>query len=194
MGRIALTQPLLTPSTAATAHEDAVAAALCAHIRAGSEAAFTRLYESWFDRALAAARHFTGRDESFCLDVVQDAMMKAVTRLPALESAGALDAWMHAAVRTSAIDRLRSELRRAARERDSHSQGDARAHADEIEALTLALRALGEEDRELLAIRFAHSASLGVLASLVASTTNAVHGRIRRILSKIRNESEGDHA
>ncbi|QKK08214.1 MAG: hypothetical protein HND58_08515 [Planctomycetota bacterium] len=88
----------------------------------GDTAAFGTIYERWFDRALSAAHRLTGRDESFCLDVVQDAMLRAARRLPALPHEAALGAWLCRAVHRAALDRLRAEKRRAARERSSAGQ------------------------------------------------------------------------
>ena len=53
-------------------------APLTALIARGDERAFATFYELWFDRALALARSISRRDESFCLDVVQDCMLRVV--------------------------------------------------------------------------------------------------------------------
>ncbi|MFZ4574126.1 MAG: RNA polymerase sigma factor [Phycisphaerales bacterium] len=175
----------LTPSTAVAEADDAATAVLCARIKAGDEAEFTRFYHDWFGRMLGAARRLTGRDESFCMDVVQEAMLKAVHKLPALTTCAALEAWVMAAVRTSAIDRLRKELRRAAREQGRGGHASPGPRDQESESLRALLRTLGEDERELLELRIARGHQLGVIASLLSTTTNAVHGRVRRILAKL---------
>jgi hypothetical protein len=40
-------------------------------IARGDRDALATFYNAWFDRSYAAARRLTGRDESFCLDVVR---------------------------------------------------------------------------------------------------------------------------
>src|SRR5712671_2412091 len=87
------------------------AAALTPLIAAGDPAAFGNFYDLWFDAAYGLSRACSRRDEAFCLDVVQD------VKLPALASDAAVAAWMARAVHATVIDRLRSEQRRALRER-----------------------------------------------------------------------------
>ena len=72
----------------------------------GDAEALTGFYEAWFDRAFVLARALTRRDESFCLDVVQDARMRVVRSLPPLEEAAALGRWMVRVVHTTALDLL----------------------------------------------------------------------------------------
>jgi RNA polymerase sigma-70 factor (ECF subfamily) len=194
MGRIALNQSRLTPPTAVVASEDAATAVLCAKIRAGDESAFRAFYEAWFGRAIATSRRMTGRDEAFCMDVVQDAMMKVVGKLPAFETASALEAWMMTAVRTSAIDRLRSEMRRVARERARGGVDEVGPARREVDELAAALRELGADERELLELRFARGQATSVIAEMFATTTNAVQGRVRRILAKLSGIGENGDA
>jgi RNA polymerase sigma factor (sigma-70 family) len=194
MGRIALNQSRTTPSTAVVASEDAATAVLCAKIRAGDECAFRAFYEAWFGRAMATSRRMTGRDEAFCMDVVQDAMMKVVGKLPLLETASALEAWMMTAVRTSAIDRLRSEMRRVARERSRGGVDEVGPDRREMDELAAALRELGADERELLELRFARGQATSVIAEMFATTTNAVQGRVRRILAKLSGIGENGDA
>ena len=194
MGRIALNQSRLTPPTAVVASEDAATAVLCAKIRAGDEAAVRAFYEEWFARALATARRMTGRDEAFCMDVVQDAMMKVVGKLPVLETTSAMEAWMMAAVRTSAVDRLRSEMRRVARERSRSVEEVGSVERQELDELATVLRGLGADEREVLELRFARGQATSVIAGLLATPTNAVQGRVRRILAKLSGIGENGDA
>ena len=189
-----MNQPRLTPSTAVVASEDAATAVLCAKIRAGDEAAFRAFYEAWFARALATARRMTGRDEAFCMDVVQDAMMKVVGRLPAIETAAGMESWMMTTLRRSAVDRLRSEMRRAARERVRGVEEAGLVERQELDELATVLRELGADEREVLELRFARGLATNVIAGLLATTTNAVQGRVRRILAKLSGIGENGDA
>ena len=58
----------------------------------------------------------TRRDEAFGLDVVQAAMLKAARRMPAMQTDREVEAWMTRVLRTTALDELRRERRRAQRE------------------------------------------------------------------------------
>ncbi|MBL8755742.1 MAG: hypothetical protein JNK15_20770, partial [Planctomycetes bacterium] len=77
-------------------------------IAAGCEAAFARFYTAWFPASLVLAKAVSRRDEAFCLDVVQDVMLKVARRMPALRDAAAVRAWMAASVRNAITDRLRT--------------------------------------------------------------------------------------
>lgn len=99
-------------------------------ISAGDREAFGLLYEAWFDRSLTIARAVTGRDESFCLDVVQNSMIRVARSMKPMDSSAALAAWMASVVRSAAIDQLRRETRRVRRERKS--AGDAVTSSDRL--------------------------------------------------------------
>src|SRR5258705_8447579 len=70
-------------------------------IAAGDTAALARLYRGWFDFILQEAHRCTGRDEHFCLDAVQEAMLRLIKRLPPLNNEAALTAWMKTTVRSA---------------------------------------------------------------------------------------------
>ncbi len=53
-------------------------AVMTAQIAAGHPEALCGFYRSWFDTIFTEARRATGRDESYCLDVVQDAMRRVI--------------------------------------------------------------------------------------------------------------------
>ena len=87
-----------------------------AAIAAGDTAAFARFYDRWFDTVYAEAARATGRDEAFCLDVVQDAMMRVIRSMRPLPAEDDVRRWLRAVVHSCAYDRLRSETRRRRRE------------------------------------------------------------------------------
>lgn len=153
----------------------------------GDEQAFAAIYERWFDRALAATHRLTGRDESFCLDVVQDAMLRAARKIPPLPSEAALAAWMCRVVHRAALDRLRADRRRLARERTSAAPSRASTAVldEEIDWLRSRLRQLSADDRSLLAARFARGRTFEQIATATGLSRDAAHGRIRRALQRL---------
>ena len=62
------------------------------------------------------ARQATGRDESFCLDVVQDAMMRVIRSMSEMQTEEDVTRWLRAVVMNCAYDLLRKERRRRIRE------------------------------------------------------------------------------
>lgn len=166
--------------------------ALTRAVARGDRAALGRLYESWFDRAYGAARRLTRRDEAFCLDVVQDAMLKVVRSIKPMNTRAELARWMDRVVHTAALDRLRAESRRAARER-GHAPGrqldaaGASALAEQIEWVRGELTAMSVDDRSLLSARIGQGRTLAQAGSAEGLGENAAHGRVRRALRRLRD-------
>lgn len=167
-------------------------------ISRGDEAAFGRFYDAWFDRAFRIARSISRRDESFCLDVVQDAMMRVVKSMKPLSTEASVEAWMQRTLLSTTVDRLRSDGRRAARERQA-------AHEDSVPAPQLAaleddellewlhteIAALPERDQRLLDARFFGGRTLVAAGAAVGLSGNAAHGRLRRIVERLRDKASG---
>lgn len=165
--------------------------ALTYAISRGDDRAFERFYNTWFEPAYAMARALTRRDESFCLDVVQDAMLKAARSMKPLDTDDQLAAWVKRVVHTAALDRLRAERRRLARERNA-APDDLSTHRlartdERIAWLRAQIDTLPSEDRSLLLFRFARARTIEATAHAHALTPGAAHGRIRRALRRLRD-------
>lgn len=170
-------------------------APLTAAIAAGDDEAFGAFYDAWFDAAFALARTVCRRDESFCLDVVQDVMLKVVRRMPALSTEAAVSAWMTRTVWSSAVDRLRRE-RRALR-RETQAAVD-RGTVDERDPLRLAqgreeiawlhgrLAEMPAGDRQLVEARFLTGGSVTAAGRSLGLGADAAHGRLRRVVDRLR--------
>ena len=164
-------------------------------IAQGDTEAFGAFYESWFDRTLAMARSVSRRDESFCLDIVQDTMLRVVRYLKPLPSEKSLANWIARAVLTTTIDRLRKDNRRPAREREAacrlFEQGGERiVDEEQIEWLQAQLEVLPELDRQLIRERFHHGRTLQETGTAVGLSGHAAHGRIRRIIERLRRAAK----
>jgi RNA polymerase sigma-70 factor (ECF subfamily) len=170
---------------------------LTAAIHKGDEAAYARFYELWFDRVFALARRVSRRDESFCLDVVQECMLRVVRGMRPLRSEASVSAWMARTVFTVAVDHIRAEERRARRERAaaahrSDEVAPPSLDADEQRAwLRARLMELPERDRELILLRFSGDETLAAVGAAQGITGHAAHGRIFRILARLRRAAEG---
>ncbi len=177
--------------------------ALIEGIGVGDTRALGEFYEEWFDRAFDLTRTITRRDESFCLDIVQDAMMKVIKKLrPGLgiTTRPSLDAWFSRVVHTTAIDQLRREARRRRRElapgiRDArgaeHPSADELAHLDErIKWLMGEVRRLDLEEASMVAMRYGQDRSLDSVGAEHGMTIGAAHGRIRRMLDRLRRSGK----
>ncbi|MEZ5966897.1 MAG: sigma-70 family RNA polymerase sigma factor [Planctomycetota bacterium] len=172
---------------------------LTARIHAGDTAAFSTFYEAWFDRLVAMARLLTRRDETFCLDVVQECLLRVVRKMPALASEDAVAAWLVRTILRAAADRLRADKRRLAREDvaatlrpPAHpASDDAALDAEERTWLRHRLADLPEGDRRLLLARFGDGDSLAAVGERFGITGDAAHGRIRRLILRLKDAARG---
>lgn len=171
---------------------DGGVATLTAGVARGDASALAEFYEAWFDRSFHLARRLTRRDESFCLDVVQDAMLRVAKSMRRMETPGELERWMTRVVHTAALDRLRAEARRAMRERRrAHvASGDGSALEEQVRWLRAQLAELGPEERTMLSLRFVQGRTLEETGEAVGMTGDAAHGRLRRILTRLRGAGE----
>lgn len=161
-------------------------------IRRQDPASITEFYEHWFDWSLATARALTRKDESFCLDVVQDTMLRVIRAIPELDTAAAMRCWLSRTICNLAIDRIRRDDRRSIRERRAENpsapsaSSDHLAQAESLAWLNARLVELDAEDGALLSHRFAHDRTFRSIADSSGRTEDATHGRIRRVLHALR--------
>ena len=178
---------------------------ITAAIAHGDSSAFGLFYDQWFSFAFEEARRYTQRDEATCLDIVQDAMLKAARSMRPLDSKADIERWLTRVVRTSALDTLRKEQRRRRRELDSAvqdgrgaspAQRAAKDHArrqwlaDQVEWLTREVATSSTSDQVLLHLRYALGRSLEQTGRAVGISADAAHGRLRRIINRLRSRVE----
>jgi RNA polymerase sigma-70 factor (ECF subfamily) len=191
------------PATASAPRPSSAVAAVPTHpasapltgpIARGDAGALASFYDLWFDRLYTMTRSITRRDESFCLDVVQDAMLRVVRKIRAMNTEADVERWMARVVHTTALDRLRSEARRLARERRRASRepattphaGTALQLTEQIAWLRARLAELPPQDRDLILMRVAEGRTLDQTGAAAGLTGDAAHGRIRRTLARLR--------
>lgn len=177
------------PGPEPPSHDDAWSARVSRGVQQGDRAALAEFYSAWFDRSLAMARRATGRDESFCLDVVQEAMIKAVSSLRRVQTEAQLIAWMRRTILSCAIDRFRKESARQRRERSQTSGDAAPLNTDTAERLAwlqAELSKTSEEERALIRHRLINGATLSQAGDAIGVSGPAAHGRIRRLLDALR--------
>jgi len=177
--------------------DDAEALRLSRAIAHHEEAAIAEFYGKWFDWSLAFARSFTRRDESFCLDVVQDAMMRVIRCMPVIQSHAGMKAWLRRVVASAALDVLRAEHRRCERERlavvtrsdaagTATAPDDAAQRLERIAWITAELAGISTEDHEAVRRRIVGGESVGTLAAASQRTEGSIQGRLTRLLSRLR--------
>lgn len=161
---------------------------------AGDSDAIARFYNDFFDAMFREARRACGRDEQFCLDIVQEAMLKVIRSIRPMETQAQLVQWTRRLVRNAAFDQLRAEIRRKQREVRSASPTAVEGQAREIEELSSQMNWLAAEldsmpasESRLLSARYEWGWTLQRIGRELGISAGAVDGRIRRLLARIRH-------
>jgi RNA polymerase sigma-70 factor (ECF subfamily) len=165
---------------------------LTAAVASGDPEALARLYERWFDFAYAETRRLTRGDESFCLDVVQDAMLRLIRRRRPFDGAAALAAWLRRTLLSCAVDRIRAETRRARRERAAarpERGPDAAEVAERDRWLAARVSRLDDAARQLLHMRYRLGWTLQQIGATLGLGPGAVHGRLARLVAELRRDA-----
>lgn len=162
-----------------------------AAIASGDSAALAEFYQQWFGLVFQEARRLSQRDEAFCLDMVQETMLRVIRSIKPLESNSAVAQWLRTAVRSCCVDQLRKELRQAKRDK---TRGIANLDAEQIEQdrneriawLGTELQRMDPAHSTLLRLRFGYQWTLQRIGTAMGLQAGAVDGRIRRVLAELR--------
>jgi DNA-directed RNA polymerase specialized sigma24 family protein len=181
-----------TPRADLAPVDDAWARRVSLGVERGERAALGAFYSVWFDRCFAQARRLTRRDESFCLDVVQDAMVRAAGSMRRVECERQLAVWVRRVVASCAVDRVREESSRAARQRSVSrgEQQEGRPPADRLEWLAAELAEIDAEEALLLRERLVNGGTMARAGALLGMSGPAAHGRLRRLLESLRRSGK----
>lgn len=164
----------------------------------GDPDAFARFYELWFDRVYAIARRATGRDEAFCLDVVQESFMKMIAKIKPIDSDAALAVWIKRVTTRTALDMIRAEHRRTAREErkgasiEPPGEGAADDPGARLAWLESELAQLEREEAEMVLARHRFGWTLKAIGETFGLSPGAVDGRISRIVARLRDRAQED--
>ena len=172
---------------------------LTAAIASGDTEAFARFFGVWFGWMRREAARTTARDEAFCLDVVQDSMMRVIRSLKPMSTDDDLRRWLRVVVRSCAYDRLRREARARGRERAASGVWDtstARRNADpeldeRLRWLEGELQSIGDANAQLLLMRYRFGWTLQQIGFALGLGPGAVDGRLRRLVSMLRRRAGG---
>lgn len=172
----------------------------------GHTPALTVFYETFFNVMLLEAQRCSGRDEQTCLDLVQDAMLKAIKCIKPLPSESAVAVWSRTVVKTVTWDWFRKENRRALLRNSHTSNADGRTFAvsndeaiepgtqeqDFVEQqarviwLESQLQSLPTELQNMISLRYRLGWSLKQIGQRFGLKTGAVDGRIRRAVDRLK--------
>ena len=172
---------------------------LTAAMAAGDRAAVASFYEQHFNWLFLEAKKACGRDESFCLDVVQEAMLRIIRTVRRAENNAQFFAWMRLVIRTSALDLMRRDRNRARRESlvsvSEINQVDSILEEEEDQQkrrnwLEKQIAAIDPHIVELINLRFEKNFTLQKIAEMFGLPIGNIDGRIRRALAKLRTAAQ----
>ena len=169
------------------------AKALTTAVAAGDTDAFAVFYRDWFNVMYQQAQQVSQRDESFCLDIVQDAMMRVIKSIKPMDSADDLRRWIHVVVKTCAYDRFREQARHIARERKfepAQSSNDLEIISECLQWLERELRSMDRSDADLLLMRHRFGWTLKRIGQSLGLKPGAVDGTIQRLVRKLRRRAK----
>lgn len=179
------------PSHSTTVQTEAKA--LTTAVAAGDTDAFAVFYRDWFNVMYQQAQQVSQRDESFCLDITQDAMLRVIKSIKPMDSTDDLRRWLNVVVKTCAYDRFREQARRTARERKfepAQSSIDQEIIRERLQWLERELRSMDRSDAELLLMRHRFGWTLKSIGQTLGLKPGAVDGKIQRLVRKMRRRAK----
>lgn len=169
--------------------DDADAARLSAGMAAGDPAAVAAFYRRHFDDLYRLAKQATRRDESFCLDVVQDATLRIVRTVRPVAGDGPFRAWLRVVVQTTAYDLLRAERRRRAREAAPPPPHRPAYDAEQAAWVRAQVAALDPHLARLIDLRYDRRWTLRRIAEHLGLSIGTVDGQLRRTLADLQRRA-----
>lgn len=163
----------------------------------GDRTAFAKYYDAFFDTMYLTVKRATGCDESTCLDIVHDAMVKAISKMKVLESRDQLAAWTTVVAKTTAYDFLRKQsrqkkltesLRDSAQTDDEGKDADAHAVA-RIRWIEEQLQQLPAELSSMISMKYRMGWTLRQIGEKFGLKTGAVDGKIRRAIENLKTRA-----
>lgn len=164
---------------------------LRAFAEAGDETAFAELVRRRIDFVYGSALRQVGGDAHRASDVTQEVFVTLARKASSLTSHPALLGWLCTTTRFAAIDTVRSEQARKAREQEAiamettHHEPEpdwSRLHA----VLDDALIELPERDREAVLARYFDKRAYAQIGTTLGLSADAAQKRVDRALDKLR--------
>jgi len=159
------------------------------YARQGDEAAFAEIVRRHADLVYSVARRMTANG-ALAQDVTQSVFTKLARQAAALHRYETIVGWLHTTTRYTAIDAIRGEERRRAREQEaSIMQNETSAPAVNWEEigplLDEAVGRLREQDREAVLLRFFRNLSHQEVGAALGLSEDTARKRVERALEKL---------
>jgi RNA polymerase sigma factor (sigma-70 family) len=158
-----------------------------------SEAAFAELVQRHLALVYAVARRQVEPDRHLAEDVAQKVFADLARKAGALSRHPVLTGWLYRSTQFTAIDLVRSERRRRAREQEAQTMqeimndSETQPEAEKLRpVLDQAMGELGERDRDAVMLRFYEGRPFAEVGRKLQLTDDAARRRVERALDKLR--------
>jgi RNA polymerase sigma factor (sigma-70 family) len=157
----------------------------------GDQAAFRELVAAHIDLVYAAASRQVGSDGHRAEDICQQVFVDLARKAGQLKAHPCLAGWLYACTRFTAINTIRVEQRRAAREQSAHLMSDPTPDTSDLPwenirtVIDDALQELDEEDRDMIVLRFFGQEPFAAIAARLRVSENAAQKRLTRALDAL---------
>ncbi len=162
------------------------------YVTENSEAAFRELVTRHLPLVYAAALRQLGGDAHLAQDVAQGVFTALARKARALASHASLAGWLYLGTHHAAAQAVRGNRRRALREQEAHDMHTRLApetSAADWErvrpVLDVALRELGDADREAVLLRYFEQRPFAEIGAALNLTEDAARRRVDRALDKL---------
>ena len=159
------------------------------YVRDGSNPAFSELVRRYLNAVYSAALRQV-RSTAIAEEIAQSVFLDLSRSAAKLKPGQPLIAWLYLVTRRTAIDMIRRESRRQARERIALEIADMKPDSSlwaQIEPfLDEALEALPEADRRAILLRYIANQSLHEVGKTLGTSDDAAQKRISRALEQLR--------
>jgi RNA polymerase sigma factor (sigma-70 family) len=162
---------------------------LTAAMAAGDSKAVETFYRRYFDWLYSQARRATRRDEAFCLDVVQDAVLRIIRTVRKVDCDARFRAWLRLVIQTTACDRLRAEQRRVKREAAVTVPASEAVDDEQYEWLKQQVAQFDPSLVRMIEMRFERNWTLARIAGAFGLSVGTIDGRLRRALKELRSRA-----
>ena len=168
--------------------------ALVLAAQSGDQAAFTMLFQRWFDPCFDVARRIVRNDDT-AAEVAQETFLVAWRQLDTLRDASAFGGWVLRTSRNKALNRLEREQRSVAVDQDDHPVMTELEAVDDVastvaaneqqQLVWAAAAALGERDASVLDLHLRHGLDASEIALALDVTPNNAHQLLFRMKGKL---------
>jgi RNA polymerase sigma factor (sigma-70 family) len=158
-----------------------------------SEEAFAELVHRYVDMVHSAALRQTGGNEALARDVSQLVFTDLARKAGTLAGRENLGGWLYTATRFQALNAIRTEQRRAGRDKEAHAMLELEKSDSEQpdwkqirDVLDEAMHELKEGDREAIILRYFEDLPLSQVSERLGLNEGAARMRVERAMDRLR--------